>query len=154
MTKRAALLVLVALSACATPPRLDPDLRWNFHHGPGHPTLVYGIPESDALTVLVLECRPGARDVHVTDVNADAADEPIRLGSRPHHVTLAPETARPVECGGYKTTARLPLAHPLLQRFRASGRLELGRADGGAHAIPTDRTERAAIAGFFADCAS
>ena len=149
--KRLIALALLALAACATPVRLDPSLRWSLHHGPGHPTLVYGVPESDAMTVLVLECRPGDDVIHITDPTPDGPDGPIRIGAPPHRVNLAAETTREVD-GGYEVTASLPRTHPLLRRFRATGRLELGNADGGAFPIVTDRAERAAITGFFDAC--
>jgi hypothetical protein len=141
-----ALLAACAAAACATTYDAAADnVQWFYSTEDGEAKLVYGVPESDNIAIM-LDCRPGSGRVGAYRGGLGPG-EGIVLASGGRSVTLHGESGKDELSDGVYVDAETPSSTGVLQDFRRSGRISVnGEA---LHATPA---ERAQIEQFFATC--
>lgn len=151
LTLAALALGVLALAACThEKPRvaLNPHYRLNYDDKGETVALVYGVPKSDDVA-LMLECSKGSGRIELTDVVRDKQAKAVVLSAGGRSTTV-PVTIEADE-GGETVSGRLALSAPALQAFRRTGALEV--ANGRArYVVAADARARAGVDRFFETC--
>ena len=114
--------------------------------------LVYGRADTDDVW-LMLECRPGARQVDIYDVRAPNARRGDRLTLTADRArsTLPTELEPDEENGGKLVVAHAAAGVAALAGFRRTGDISI-KLGSQAYRLTATPTERTAIARFFDGC--
>jgi hypothetical protein len=115
-------------------------------------SLAYGRANSDDVR-LMLECRPGGKEIEITDAgHRDARKgEMLVLTSGKMQSALPATVAADAEGGGNLAVAHADPALPALDGFRRTGALSV-KLGAREYALNASGTEKALIARFFSAC--
>ena len=144
-------LAAAALAGCTheTPQlSMNPGYRLGYDDKGASVALVYGLPNSDDLA-LMLECPKGSGRVELTDAVRDKQAKTVTLTADGRGTTVPVKIETGVD--DYVVTGRLGLSAPALQGFRRSGVMQV--ANGRArYVIKVDAKGRAGVERFFEVC--
>jgi hypothetical protein len=133
-------------------PALGPKAGFFFNRTDDVVTLAYGLPNSDAVT-LMLHCDAGKRAIEITDAghrNARAG-QMLVLASGNVQSALPVKLASDEESGGALAVAHASPDLPALDGFRHSGRISVKMGE-RQYVLTASEDEKPGIARFFSAC--
>lgn len=131
---------------------LGPKAGFFFNETDGVATLAYGLPNSDAVT-LMLHCDAGKRAIEITDAGHRDAKPGQMLTLASGHVqsALPVKLASDEESGGALAVAHASPDLPALDGFRRTGLLSVKMGE-RQYALAATAGEKAGVARFFSAC--
>jgi hypothetical protein len=131
---------------------LSPKAGFFFNSADGVATLAYGLPNSDAVT-LMLHCDVGTRAIEITDAGHRNAKtgQMLVLASGNVQSALPVKIASDEESGGALAVAHASPDLPALDGFRHTGAIAVKMGE-RQYALTASADEKVSVARFFSAC--